>query len=167
MHIPLSYGPTSSAAALNGLFLLLVIEVIVIFGVSGLLYMGIFRKAGQPAWAAFIPVYNNLKILEIAGRPWYWLLLMLIPFAGIYFAIVALHDLSKSFGKGAGYTVGLVLLPIVFVPMLSYGASRYFGPAALQQFAAYPQPYGYPQYPQEQYPPQPYNRNPDQNGPRS
>ncbi|MGF6834847.1 hypothetical protein QF015_003038 [Paenarthrobacter sp. TE4293] len=150
MNIPLSSYPSSgseSAAAVGLVILLMVIYFAVVFAIVGVFYMGIFTKAGRPAWAAFVPIYNGIKILEIAGRPWYWFLLSLIPFAGIYFSIVALNDLSKSFGKDAGYTVGLVLLPVIFVPMLSYGSAPYLGPAAGRQFVAYPQGYP-PAYPQ-------------------
>lgn len=143
----------------------MLIYTVVVAAIVGLFYMGIFTKAGRPAWAAFIPVYNVIKLVEIAGRPWYWYLLMLIPFAGIYFAVVALYDLARSFGKDAGYTVGLVLLPVVFFPMLSYGSSRYLGPAAAQRFVAYPQGYAQPyppQYAQAQHPQyqQPYGQHP-------
>lgn len=147
MNIPLSSYSSSGAesAATAGLVLLfMLIYFAVIFAIVGVLYMGIFTKAGRPAWGAFVPVYNAIKLLEIAGRPWYWFLLFFIPFAGIYFQIVWLNDLAKSFGKDAGYTVGLVLLPVVFVPMLSYGSAPYLGPAAGQQLVAYP-----PSYPQE------------------
>ncbi len=150
MNIPLSSYSSSgadSALAVGLGLLFMVIYFAVIFAIVGVLYMGIFTKAGRPAWGAFVPIYNGIKILEIAGRPWYWYLLFFIPFAGIYFSIVALNDLAKSFGKDAGYTVGLVLLPVVFVPMLSYGSARYLGPAAGQQFVAYPQGYAQP-YPQ-------------------
>jgi len=73
MNIPLSSYSSSGAesAATAGLALLfMVIYFAVIFGIVGLLYMGIFTKAGQPAWGAFVPVYNNIKLLEIVGRPW-------------------------------------------------------------------------------------------------
>ncbi|MBT2585116.1 DUF5684 domain-containing protein [Arthrobacter sp. ISL-95] len=157
MNIPLSSYSSSGAgsAATAGLVLLfMLIYFAVVFGIVGLLYMGIFTKAGRPAWGAFVPVYNGIKLLEIAGRPWYWFLLFFIPFAGIYFQIVWLNDLAKSFGKDAGYTVGLVLLPVVFAPMLSYGSARYLGPAAGQQFVAYPPSYpqGYAQAPMQQPP---------------
>lgn len=148
MNIPLSSYSSSGveAGAVIGLMMLfMLIYFAVIFAIVGVLYMGIFTKAGRPAWGAFVPVYNGIKILEIAGRPWYWYLFFFIPFAGIYFQIVAFHDLSKSFGKDAGYTVGMVLLPIVFLPMLSYGSARYLGPAAGRQFVAYPYQQGYPQ----------------------
>ena len=102
----------------------------VIFAIVGVLYMGIFTKSGRPAWAAFVPVYNGIKLLEIAGRPWYWYLLFLIPFAGIYFSIVALNDLAKSFGKDVGFALGLVFLGFIFYPILGFGGARYLGPAA-------------------------------------
>jgi len=35
---------------------------------------------------------------------------------------------SKSFGKDEGYTVGLVLLGIVFWPILAFGDAAYIGP---------------------------------------
>ena len=38
-----------------------------------------------------------------------------------------IHGLSKSFGKGAGYTVGLVFLGIIFYPMLAFGDAQYIG----------------------------------------
>lgn len=168
---PMAYSESDPPAGLLLLFVLL--YFLVIFGISGLLRMGVFMKAGQPAWAAFVPVYNDIKLLEIVGRPWYWFLLFLVPFAGIFFAVVALHDLSRSFGKDAGYTVGLVLLPIVFFPMLGHGQARYLGPAASPQFAPYAQGYpaqghtaqgypapAYPQYQQPGYPQQQYGQQP-------
>jgi hypothetical protein len=36
--------------------------------------------------------------------------------------------LSKSFGKDEGFTVGLVLLGIVFFPILGFGSAQYLGP---------------------------------------
>jgi hypothetical protein len=88
----------------------------------------IFRKAGQPGWAAIIPVYNLLVFLRVAGRPWWWIfafLLPIIPIVGIILYLVVhifiLYGIAKNFGQGAGYTVGLVLLPIIFFPILAFG----------------------------------------------
>ena len=88
----------------------------------------VFKKAGQPGWAILIPIYNFLVILRVASKPWWWvfaLLLAIIPFAGPILLLVAMififHGISKNFGQGAGFTVGLVLLSIVFVPILAFG----------------------------------------------
>lgn len=89
----------------------------------------LYRKAGKPGWASLVPIYNAIVFCEIVGKPsWYWLLL-LIPVVNIYPLVVLMHGLSRSFGKDAAYTVGLVLLGIVFVPMLAFGGSEYLGPA--------------------------------------
>lgn len=85
----------------------------------------IFEKAGKPGWASLIPIYNAIVLLDIVNRPWWWLLLMLIPLVGVVLAIMMVHDLSKSFGKGVGFTIGLLLLGIVFYPVLGFGDATY------------------------------------------
>lgn len=37
--------------------------------------------------------------------------------------IIVLNDLARTFGKESAYTIGLVLLGIVFWPMLGFGES--------------------------------------------
>jgi len=59
-------------------------------------------------------------MLEIVKKPWWWLLLFLIPLVNLYFAITMINLLSKSFGKDVGFTLGLIFLPI-----LSYGDAKY------------------------------------------
>lgn len=105
----------------------------------------IFTKAGKPGWAAIIPIYNILVLLEIVGKPWWWLLLMLIPVVNIVIMIMMYHQLSLSFGKTAGFTVGLILLGFIFFPILAFGDAKYLGPggpaaAAPPQAPANPTP---------------------------
>ncbi len=90
----------------------------------------IFTKAGQPGWASIIPIYNLYVWCKIVGRPWWWLLLMLIPFVNFIIAIILLIDLAKSFGKGVGFGIGLLLLPFIFFPILGFGSAQYEGPTA-------------------------------------
>ena len=88
----------------------------------------IYTKAGQPGWACIIPIYNFYILLKIVGKPWWWLLLMLIPFVNLIYAIWTVNMLSKSFGKDEGFTVGLLLLGIIFYPILGFGSAKYQGP---------------------------------------
>lgn len=88
----------------------------------------VYEKAGKPGWACIIPIYNFLVLLEIVGKPWWWLLLMLIPFVNIVMAIIVYNNLSLSFGKTAGFTVGLILLSFIFFPILAFGDAKYLGP---------------------------------------
>ncbi len=93
----------------------------------------IYQKAGKPGWACIVPIYNTLVLLEIVGKPWWWLFLLMIPGINVIFFIWVLNLLSKSFGKDVGFTVGLILLSIVFFPILGFGSSKYIGPAGAQQ----------------------------------
>jgi hypothetical protein len=88
----------------------------------------VFTKAGQPGWAAIIPIYNIYIMTKIGGKPGYWTLLCLIPILNIIFLIWLYNMISKSFGKDEGFTVGLVLLGIVFWPILGFGPAKYLGP---------------------------------------
>ncbi len=87
----------------------------------------IFEKAGKPGWTAIVPIYNLVVLLEIVGKPTWWVILFLIPFVNIIFFIIVAHRLSLSFGKDAGFTIGLVLLGFVFYPILGFGDARYLG----------------------------------------
>jgi hypothetical protein len=88
----------------------------------------IFTKAGKPGWAALVPIYNFIVLLEIVGKPWWWLFLVMIPIVNLVVLIMIYHRLSLSFGKGGGFTVGLLLLSFIFLPMLAFGDAEYIGP---------------------------------------
>jgi hypothetical protein len=90
----------------------------------------VFTKAGQPGWASIIPIYNIYIWCKIVGRPWWWIILMLIPFVNFIICIILCIDLAKSFGKGVGFGIGLALLGIIFFPILGFGSAQYQGPAA-------------------------------------
>jgi len=92
----------------------------------------VFAKAGHPGWAAIIPIYNMYVWCKIVGRPGWWVILMLIPLVNIVVAIIVCIDMAKSFGKGAGFGIGLALLGIIFLPILGFGSAQYQGPAAAQ-----------------------------------
>lgn len=92
----------------------------------------IFAKAGKPGWASIIPIYNLLVLLEIVGKPWWWLFLMIIPFVNFIFVIWTYNLLSKSFGHEEAFTIGILLLPIIFLPILAFGSSVYSGPASAE-----------------------------------
>ncbi|MEI7663381.1 MAG: DUF5684 domain-containing protein [Bacteroidota bacterium] len=113
-------------------FILALIIPIIIFAITttvieivGTWFM--FEKAGEPGWAAIIPVYNLLIGIKIAGKPWWFILLLLIPVVNLVIVIITLDGLSKSFGKGTGFTVGLFFLRWIFIPILGFGSAVYSG----------------------------------------
>ena len=89
-----------------------------------------FVKANQPGWASLIPIYNMYIMLVIAGKPAWWIILMLIPIVNIVVAIIALIAFAQKFGKGAGFGLGLALLGFIFFPILGFGSARYIGAGA-------------------------------------
>jgi len=88
----------------------------------------VFIKAGQPGWAAIIPIYNIYIMTKIGGKPGIWVLLFFIPFVNFIFLIWLYNMISKSFGNDEGFTVGLVLLGIIFWAILGFGSAKYLGP---------------------------------------
>ena len=62
------------------------IGVILYIGVIVLYIAGMwkaFEKAGKPGWAAIVPIYNIIVMIEIARKPLRWIILCLIPIANI------------------------------------------------------------------------------------
>ncbi|MBX2957640.1 MAG: signal peptidase I [Cyclobacteriaceae bacterium] len=107
-----------------------------IFGMIGIIYFGliiffivcmwkIFDKAGKPGWAAIIPIYNIIVLLEIVGKPVWWIILMIIPIVSFFVGLYVLHLLSKSFGKDIVMTILLIF--IVGWPILAFGDAKYVG----------------------------------------
>lgn len=89
-----------------------------------------FSKAGKPGWAAIVPIYNFIVLLEIVGRPIWWILLFLVPCVNIIVLIIVHLDVAKAYGRSPGFGIGLALLGIIFWPILGFGSARYLGPVA-------------------------------------
>ena len=87
----------------------------------------VFQKAGEHGWASIIPVYNLLIAIKVAGKPWRYILLLLIPIVNIIIGIIILNGISKNFGKGGWFTVGLIFLRVIFLAILGFGPARYIG----------------------------------------
>jgi hypothetical protein len=119
---------SGGAAAIMAIIMFLIYAAIIIVFIASM--WKIFVKAGKPGWAAIIPIYNLIVLLEVVGRPMWWILIYLIcsPVAAIIISL----DLAKSFGKDIGFGIGLIILPIIFYPMLGFGSATYVGPSAAQ-----------------------------------
>lgn len=87
----------------------------------------VFAKAGEPGWAALIPIFNFVILLKIAGKPIWWILLMFIPLVNFIIAIVIAISVAERFGRSAGFGIGLALLGFVFYPILGFGDSKFIG----------------------------------------
>lgn len=114
-----------AAAAGVGIVMMLVWLALIVLMIAGM--WKIFTKAGEPGWAAIVPIYNLVVLLKIVGKPAWWVILMLIPFVNFVIAIILSLGLAQAFGKTAGFGIGLLLLPFIFYPILGFGSARYQG----------------------------------------
>ncbi|MBS1975285.1 MAG: S26 family signal peptidase, partial [Bacteroidetes bacterium] len=60
---------------------------------------GMFKKAGEAGWKAFLPFYNLWVMMGIAQRPKYWFFLQFIPIVGWFIALGILIEFVKTYGK--------------------------------------------------------------------
>ena len=101
----------------------------------------VFTKAGESGWKSLIPIYNVIIYYKISGvSPWLYLIViiagaltglendMINALSLIVTIIITLyqtHSLAKAFGKGIGYTLGLLFLNTIFLYILGFGSSKY------------------------------------------
>lgn len=103
----------------------------------------IFRKMGLPGWYSIIPfwnVYNQVSKTWLV-TPWFWVYLGLFVapwfLEGFLLSVVSILafalgvamnlKLAAAFGKGVGYCLGLLFLPVIFLPVLAFGQATYIG----------------------------------------
>ncbi|MGH1516240.1 DUF5684 domain-containing protein [Chryseobacterium sp. JK1] len=87
----------------------------------------IFQKAGrEDAWAAFIPIYNGIVLLDIVKKPIWWIILFCIPLVNIYAYWVVYDRLAKGFSKETPlYTILILIFGFIFIPVLGLGGDTF------------------------------------------
>jgi hypothetical protein len=123
-RITMDYSTQGADAMRAYAFIYPVFGIIAIVGIVAM--WKLFLKAGQPGWAAIIPIFDVIVFLRVVNRPWWWLLLMLIPIVNIVLFIIVIFDLGKSFGKGGAWSFFLLLLlSVIGYLILAFGKSEY------------------------------------------
>lgn len=114
----------------------------------------VFQKAGQAGWKSLIPIYDTFVLLRIIQRPQWWgylivgmsilqviitmltndntnetstltLLSNVVTVVVFIYSVRITNGLSRSFGHGLGFTLGLLFFPYIFYPILAFGSSTY------------------------------------------
>lgn len=78
-----------------------------------------FLKAGRAGWKALVPGYNVVVARRVIGYTSVWALPTLGTLATQY---------ARCFGRGKKFGYGILLFPVVFLPVLGYGSAEYQGP---------------------------------------
>lgn len=103
--------------------LTLIITILVIVG----LWM-MFTKAGKPGWYSLIPILNVVALIDIAGKPWWWIFGFFIPFVNVVVIVLILHGISRGFGQDWLFTVGMIFLTPIMYMVLGFGNYQYSRP---------------------------------------
>ena len=112
-------------AGLGAMMFIIWLGIAAIFVVS---MWKLFTKAGQPGWAAIVPVYNSYVMIgPVCGMSIMWFIFMFVPLLNLAAALYIPIKLAEAFGKGVGFGIGILLLPIVFLPILAFGDSTWVG----------------------------------------
>jgi len=120
-----SDNSAAAGMAIGAIVCIVAYLAVIVLVIAGL--WKVFTKAGKPGWAAIIPIYNAIVLLQVAGKPIWWIILYFIPFVNVVVAIMVIVALSRNFGRGVGTTLGLIFLPMVFLPILGFGDAQYVG----------------------------------------
>ncbi len=140
-------------AALMGVLAIVGVILLIWLVINIVSLWRIFTKAGEAGWKSIIPIYNSYVQYSITwNTKIFWvniglsivstivsviqngnssmiltLISTIISIASTVIFIIASHKLSKAFGHGVGFTVGLVLLNPIFMLILAFGSSEYEG----------------------------------------
>ena len=114
----------------GGLFIPLAIMAVVIAAC-----WKVFIKAGHPGWAAIVPIYNIIVLLQIANKPIWWIVGLFIPIVNIAVTAMVGLAVAERFGRGPGFGIGLAFLPFIFYPILGFGDASYRGATVRQDIA--------------------------------
>lgn len=89
---------------------------------------GIFVKAGLKGWQSVIPIYRSwLWLRKVIDRPWWWIILLFVPFLNIFMGYLMIWKTIRQFGKRSY----LWLLPGTF---FNYLFLPYFGFSKRERF---------------------------------
>ncbi len=101
---------------------LIYLAIIVLFIIS---WWKLFEKMGRQGWEGIIPIYNMVILLEMVGKPWWWILLMFIPVVNLVMTILTYIALSNRFGQSGAFAIGLTFLGFIFFPILAFGDAQF------------------------------------------
>ena len=142
------------AGLFTGAVVIVMLVVSLLYYVITALGLGrMFRKAGEPAWKAWIPGYNLYILYKrcwTAKMFWIWLVVdfagalisklnsdnLILSLIAIALGIASIVIMAKqcgrvarAYGRGTGTAVGLFFLPMIFDCILGFGKAVYTAPA--------------------------------------
>ncbi|CAG7845325.1 hypothetical protein USB125703_01587 [Pseudoclavibacter triregionum] len=116
-----SYSSSNEGALIFTTFF---VTLIVTYVLNSLAYLGIFKKAGVPAWKAWVPVYNNWVFTQLGG--YHGAISLVAFFVSNLILILPGININKAFGKeGAGWMIFMILLMPIWMFVIGFGSGEY------------------------------------------
>ncbi len=137
-----NYSYELTGAALAGLVIVYLVAFIIGYVWLGLALGRVFGKLGQPSWKAWVPVLNAITLWQLGGFTSVGLLVLAVFVSpvGLVFSIISIHRINERFGKGVGFTVLGILLPLIWMSILGFGKDQPIGGASYAGVPAAPAP---------------------------
>lgn len=87
----------------------------------------ILEKAGESGWTALVPFYGNYLFHDIIWDNGWYFLASYVPGISYVVGVISKVKLSNHFDKNSVFALGLVLFEPVFLAILAFDESDYYG----------------------------------------
>lgn len=102
------------------LFAVLLLTIVISVG-----FWKVFQKAGEPGWAAIVPIYNLYVLVRVSGNTWWWFVMFFIPILNFFATVKISINVAGKFNRGILFGLGLAFLSFIFYPVLGFGDYQY------------------------------------------
>lgn len=125
---PTASEPAATAAVVGFVFLFFLIFAVIAYAIGAFVTGRLFKKAGIPQWAAWVPIYNTWKLLQMGDQQGFWAILMLFPVLNVIsliFMYIAMFHIGKKLGKEDWFVLVAIFLPIIWIIWLAFDDSKW------------------------------------------
>lgn len=123
-----TYDVSNAGPALVAFSFVYFIVILAFYVYYALCLQFIAKKTNTPnGWFAWIPILNVILMLQIAKKPVWWILLMLIPIVNIVIMVLVWMAIAEQAGKENWWGILIALVPVVnliLLGMLAFGKSE-------------------------------------------
>jgi hypothetical protein len=106
-------GTGGALALAAGMVVFIWIFMLACYVYFSLAFQTIATKTNTPnGWWAWIPILNIILMLNIAKKPIWWIILMLIPLVNIVVGIIVLMGVAEARNKPSWWGI-LMIVPVV------------------------------------------------------
>lgn len=101
----------------------------IIFTIPAVFAWKLFEKAGVPGWKTIIPYYNLYVWMRLIEKPFWWYIILIIPFINIFVFMLMIIELIKGYQRFSLLDQVLaVIVPFIFLPYVASKSGDYIAP---------------------------------------